>query len=448
MSAVKTIVIANQREFMPQIDPYFQPDEFEAVRWEDFDHEPVCLFWGADEKLVITCIPLDEGFVSDACSAMNYRAVRVVSPEFRGDSICDNIQNDPAVFDELVQTIRESDCPQILVWAASPPYYRLMERLSNLGLSFLPGRVPPESAYWTLTDFGSKTGFHRLGDELAKTYPQVKLPEALICDTLEEAFKKAEYFVASKRPFLMKTNQGAAGWGTLVFNPASNINNLSEEQIEESHSGIWASGPVVIEEYIESGFHPSANEQFPLIPTVDLLITPSGEVQFQFAGNMIIEGLTHYHGVALGKGVLQPEIEQKLEEIGIIFGQALSERGYRGWFDVDFVSNAQQELYSNEINTRSTGPVHAFDIFTRLKALHPEIGAVLSNDSWVVDAFNGYSYAEMKAALQNVLFPIHGEPRGLIFTLAVNHGKMGFAIVGQDFDDVIQIKRAAEALAG
>lgn len=447
MNAVKTIIIANQREFTSEIDPFYHPEEFETVCQEDFDHEPVCLFWEGDEKLVITSTQLSEEFVSDACQIMNYRATRSISPETRTNSLCTDIQNDPRVFADLVETIRASDCPEILAWGASPAYYQLIDRLKGLGLSFMARRVPPKEAAWMLADHGSKAGFRIFCNELAKTYPQIKIPDGLICATLEEAFEKAHYFATRNRPFLMKTNQGQAGWGMIVFNPASTLNQPSESQIEETHSGIWKSGPVIVEEYINAGIWSSSDEDcFPLIPTVDLLIAPSGEVQFQFSGNMIIEGLTHFHGVAIGEGALPPGMQEKLQEIGMIIGTALSERGYRGWFDIDLVANEHHELYGNEINTRSTGPIHAHDIYTRLKAQHPGINAVLSNDSWVIDAFDGYSYSEIKSSLQNVLFPINGEPRGLIFTLVVAHGKIGFAIVGQDFADVMRIKRQAEAL--
>ncbi len=449
MSVVKTIIIASQREFASNIDSFFPPEELDIMRWEDFDHEPVCLFWGGDEKLVITSSPLNEEFVDDACRILNYRAVRAVAPAQHSDWLCDDIQNDPALFADLVQTIRESDCPQILVWGASSAYYRLMKRLEEMGLSFLPAQVPPESAAWMLEYFGAKAGFRVFCEGLAQIHPQVKIPEGLVCETLAEAFEKAQYFADKDTPFLMKTDKGAAGWGMIVFNPASSLNQPSESQLEKAQSGIWGSGQVVVEEYIDCGFLPSDNpNDFPLIPTVDALITPSGEVLFQFVGNMIVEDLTHYHGVALGQGALPPDVEKKLKEIAMIVGTALSERGYRGWFDIDLVGNVQQELYCNEINTRRTGPIHAFDIYTRLKAQSPEINAVLSNDSWVVDGFDGYSYQEVKAGLQDVLYPMNGQPRGLILTLVVAHGKIGFAIVGQDFADVMRIKRQAEALVG
>ena len=447
MRAVKTIILANQREFTPTLDAYLLPHEREEFYQEDYDHESVCMFWGGDEKLLITSFPLDADFVADSCRIMNYHAVRTLSPSQHDQYLCDDIQNDPALFDELVQTIQESACPQILVWGASAAYYRLIHRLEGMGLSFLPAEVPPAQAAWTLDHFGSKAGFRMLVEDLAKKYPQIKIPEGIICDNLSDAFEKAQYFAQNNRPFLMKSSRGLAGWQIIIFNPASSLNNLSEHQLEKTRSGIWNSGPVVVEEYIDSGLRADMQtDRMPLIPTVNMLITPTGEVQFQFAGNMVIENGADYHGVGLGLGVLPAGMHEKLQEIGTIIGCALSENGYRGWFDVDLVANERQELFCIETNTRRTGPLHAFDIFTRLKTQHPQINTVISNDSWEIPNFEGYTYHEIKTTLREILYPIQGQPRGLILTIATVNHSVGFAILGQDLSDVMHIKHQAEKL--
>lgn len=449
MRAVKTIILANQREFTPIIDSCLTPNEFEAYCQEDYEHESISFFWGGDEKLVITTFPLNPEFIKNSCQIMNYKAVRTLSPSQHGDYLCNDIQNDAVLFNELVQTIRESENPQILIWGASQAYYDLVRRLESMGLSFQHAEVPPEEAAWTLEYFGSKAGFHHFGEELAKKHPQIKIPEGIICKNIDEALEKASYFAKNDRPFLMKSNLGMSGREIIIFNPASTLNNLTELQKTKIHSSFWKTGPVVLEEYIESGFIPSPDrDDWPLIPTVDMLITPSGDVQFQFIGNMLIENRTDYHGVVLGMEALPPQVYKILKEIGLVIGTVLSERGYRGWFDIDLVANAQQELYCTEINTRRTGPLHAFDIYTRLKAQHPEINATLSNDCWVVNAFAGYTYHQIKTALQEVLYPINGQPRGMILTLVANQGRLGFAIVGQNFADVTRIKLQAEALVG
>lgn len=447
MNAVKTIIIANQREFGSPIDPYLAPEELVDWRQEDFDNESISFFWAGDEKLVITSAAVSQEFIADTCRLLGYRALRTAAPAHHTDSLCDDIQNDPVLFEELVQTIQASDCPQILVWGASAAYYRLIQRLENLGLAFLPAEVPPPATAWTQRHFGSKAGFRALAEELTLSHPQVKIPEGFTCPTLPEALTKADYFAAANRPFLLKTNEGAAGWGIIVFNPSSSLHQPTPNQIEKMNSGIWQSGPVVVEEYITCGFYPAiSRDRFPLIPTVNALITPAGEVLFQFAANMVMEELTQYHGAALGRGVLPAAVETKVQEIVHIIGGALAARGYRGWFDVDLVANEQYELFCNEVNARRSSVVHAADVYKRLKAHHPQIQAALSNDSWVVPAFDGRSYPEIKASLQDVLFPIANQPHGLLITLVADHGKIGFVIVGEDFADVMRIKRTAEAL--
>ncbi len=449
MRAVKNILIANHREFSLPIDQYLNPEELTAWSEEDFDYESTSLFWGGDAKLVITSHPMHPEFVADICQLLDYQAVRVIWPANQGKSLCDEIQNDPQVFQELVETIRISDCPSILVWGASAELYRLIATLQKLGLRFTVPDVPPVENAWTYQEFGSKAGFRNLAQKLSQRYPQINIPPGFICQTLPEALQVAQDFAKRDIPFVVKTNQGSTGWGSIVFKPAD-LNQPTPDQEEKIRSGIWQSGPVVLEEYIDLHFQASDNpDHFPLIPTIDALITATGEVQFQFTGNMIMENLTHYHGVALGQGVLPAELEARLQEIISIFGTALAENGYRGWFDVDLICDAQQNLYCNEINARRTSPIHAWEIFTRLKAIHPAIQTVLAKDSWEVDDSAGLSYAEVKNRLRDVLFPIAGEPRGLVITvpplLREGYAEIGFVILGRDFPEVMAIKRQLES---
>jgi hypothetical protein len=50
-------------------------------------------------------------------------------------------------------------------------------------------------------------------------------------------------------------------------------------------------------------------------------------------------------------------------------GDLLADRGYRGWYDVDFVRSAAGAVYALEVNTRRTGPSVAYAVWQRLRDL-------------------------------------------------------------------------------
>ncbi|WP_073908180.1 GNAT family N-acetyltransferase [Streptomyces sp. CB00455] len=76
-----------------------------------------------------------------------------------------------------------------------------------------------------------------------------------------------------------------------------------------------------------------------------------------------------YRGATVGPGVVPGWARGPLLAFGEAVGRELAADGYRGWFDVDFVTDGAGRLAPTETNLRLTGPSVAFLVAARLDVL-------------------------------------------------------------------------------
>ncbi|WP_344874742.1 ATP-grasp domain-containing protein [Nonomuraea antimicrobica] len=211
----------------------------------------------------------------------------------------------------------------VLPWGRTPAFDRI--------------RPAPAGVLDCIRRFESKRGSHELFRELAPDHPRIRIA--------------AQRRVASRRelkavamPYVLKEEYGVGGAGTRV---------VATPPAPRRVRGL------LLEEYIE----PVAN------PTFDAVIAADGQVHPVGTGAMTIDG-TRYQGVTIGPGTLPTEQVQTAAAFGAAVGAALASRGYRGWYDVDFVADRTGVLVPIEINLRLTGPAVAFTIQAALDRLH------------------------------------------------------------------------------
>jgi hypothetical protein len=119
---------------------------------------------------------------------------------------------------------------------------------------------------------------------------------------------------------------------------------------------------MLLEDYVE-GAGPYRD------PTFDAFVDADGRVHPVGVGLMDVDG-TSYQGVTVGPGVLPDALTGAAVRFGSAVGRALADEGYRGWYDVDFVTDRSGRLAPTEINLRLTGPAVAFHLqaaFDRLR---------------------------------------------------------------------------------
>lgn len=218
----------------------------------------------------------------------------------------------------------------------------LLERLTSPGVPVRPwGRtaafeaIAPGGALDTIRRYESKKNAHELFQSLAGDHPGILVPAQRHVRSHRELTRE----LARGNRLVLKKEYGAGGSGTLVVADGQRVPRRM-------------AADVLVEEYVE-GSGPYRNPTFDGV--IDDDVHPVG------VGLMEVEG-TGYRGVTVGPAVLPDELTETAVGFGTAVGRVLAAEGYRGWYDVDFVTDGSGRLAPVEINVRLTGPSVAFNI--------------------------------------------------------------------------------------
>lgn len=206
----------------------------------------------------------------------------------------------------------------------------------------LSGRPLPAEAL----RYESKEESHALFGRLAPKHPGIRVPERWPAPTRRAAARLIAARARTGARTVVKTAHGAGGSGTRIA--TGRVRALSLPR-----------GPLLVEEYVTGdGTH----------PTYDGLVDARGAVHDVGVANMEMGGpdSTAYCGATVGPGAVADRTARRGLRFGHAVGRALAADGYRGWFDVDFVTGDDGLLAPVETNLRLTGPSVAFMIKLRL----------------------------------------------------------------------------------
>ncbi|WP_230424249.1 GNAT family N-acetyltransferase [Streptomyces radicis] len=210
----------------------------------------------------------------------------------------------------------------------------------------------------------SKRAAHALFTRLAGGHPGIVVPAQWAAATRREAagLLRARSGLRS----MVKSAHGAGGSGVRLVG--------SRDRGRAALRGL-PEGPLLIEEYL------AGDGDGPRDLTYDGVVAASGEAFDVGVAEMEVRGLA-YRGATVGPGVVPAPLVDIALSFGNAVGAALAEDGYRGWFDVDFVTAPGGRLAPTEANLRLTGPAVAFMVKARLDELR---GA---DDGFVVRAMD------------------------------------------------------------
>ncbi len=275
----------------------------------------------------------------------------------------------------------------------------LLERITAAGLPVIPwGRtarsariaaaVGPRGGQDAETlravhRYESKAAAHALFEALAPDHPGVAVPAQHPVASRRALARVLATRAAAGRTSVVKTEYGVGGSGTLVVTPGQ-VGSAREARALAGR--LPPGGGVLVEDYVEEYVAEYAQEYVveyadayaaeygdgpapPRHPTFDAVVAADGRVHPVGAGVMDIEG-TGYRGVTVGPAVLPDTLAETAARFGSAVGGALAADGYRGWYDVDFVTDRAGRLCPTEINLRLTGPAVAFVIQARLAEVH------------------------------------------------------------------------------
>ncbi|MFF2044625.1 hypothetical protein ACFVVX_29820 [Kitasatospora sp. NPDC058170] len=211
--------------------------------------------------------------------------------------------------------------------------------------------------------YESKAAAHELFAELAADHPGIVVPWQERPATTRRAARRLTARAARGGTTVVKSPYGVGGFGTAVVTPQelfaagggrALLRRLTADEVLPPGDGL------LLEEFIDAG--PAARLRD---LTFDAVIGADGRVHPVGTGEMAVDG-THYQGVTVGPGAVPPELARTAERFGLAVGERLAAEGYRGWFDVDFVTDRQRRLAPTEANLRLTGPAVAFVLRARL----------------------------------------------------------------------------------
>lgn len=401
-------------------------------------YSDAALFWGNDDKFVITSLSLDTQFINDVSSRLGWNQVCATSPRKYSDNLSDDILDDSILFEKLIEVVKASDHPELICWGVSIGVYRLIEALAARSAVVSTSEIPSRTTYWTAMYFDSKIGFRETCLRLSASRPEIRVPAGFICSKLSHALDVAKQWTLDNHPFVLKANFGEAGFGTIICDRqliAQGWNKV-ERSLEDSMTTecLWKDELCVIEEYIRApGFAP-------IYPTCDGFILSDGSVEITGSGLMLISEGQHYSGVEAGLGVLPRSMENLMESITREVGKYMSDCGFLGWFDVDFVVGAEGALYLTEFNARRTGPAHLFE--TAKAVYGPDWASrayVKGNDYWKLNRPLDYG------AIHEIIGSLHEGNCTVLPTMIsraqYEQPKLGYAIVGPDRATVANVEQ-------
>ena len=412
--SVNAVVIANISEFYQPVFCHFPEGEIAAWIEPSRAESDMALFWCGDNKLVITSDPLDPQFVSDVRHWLNYRNVHLASPAKTSPSLCTDIVEDGDLFALLVNTLRNSANPQIVTWGATGQFYVLVERLRQKGVQFTTPEVPEPQNYWTVIYLDSKSGFRDFHTSLSRQEPSVRLPRGFICADIEVAVRVAESLAEEDLGLVIKADNSVGGYGVLLYPPGREKEAIGMNiRMNARLFPILSAGPVVVEEFIQG-----AKGADGASPSIQALVVKPGNARVRCLANQMLGSGGKYVGAILGPDVLSAALRVRLNEIGQAIGNAISALGYRGVFNVDTVLGADGQVYCVELNARRTSVTYALDIAEHLFGPNClESMTFITHDRFASPNLARYSYSNVRSLLSTLLFPMNGEPEGVLITI-------------------------------
>lgn len=308
-------------------------------------HHYACLaaFYSPYPAALVLPRAVPRGWTELVCRQLGWTGVEVYDGLVeRGTGLLDSVGDRPA----LAARLTGAGLP-LVPWGLTEPFGRLTGR-------------PWEARELR---YESKSAAHGLfGRILARGgHPDVVLPAQWRPATRWAAVRLLSARAEAGESTVLKSEHGVGGSGTTVVTP---------ERVRAA-GGARAvlrrlpRGPLLVEEYVDD---PAGDGGGPRDLTYDGFVDADGLVH-EVGGAVMDVRDGAYTGSTVGPGVVPAWAEKPLTAFGGAVGRELAAGGYRGWFDVDFVTAGSGRLAPTETNLRLTGPAIAFMVAARLDAL-------------------------------------------------------------------------------
>jgi len=271
-----------------------------------------------------------------------------------------------------------------------------------------------------------------------------RIAPGLICANTElaTAIIKSNYF--RDTGVVVKSNDGVGGYGTLIYRQ-ERLGDLFDfgKKLETISKlmPIFSSTPLLVERFINS-----RSESVISSPSIQGVIYPSGNVEIIALAGQIVDDIGRYIGAVINPDIFPTQLQKSLNTLGYKLGTEASRLGYRGVFNFDTILANDGYIYFVEMNARRTSVKYILDMARQLFGeTWTHKMSLISNERFSSDKLRGLSYHDVQSLLSDYLFPVAGEPQGVIITIAsslisyARKSQLGFVVVGNNFSVVQHI---------
>lgn len=394
------------------------------------------LFWGGDDKVVITPTPIPHEMLLAAKKSLGWSNIFTLAPSERPLMLSRAIRDDIHLYTSLCEIIQESSTVSLSAYSSTDGFCDLVRELLKQSSGFHASEIPIDSSRPIREYLDSKAGFREIAlDEFSSG--SVKLPEGHICASAIVATNAACIFLAKKQSCVIKANQGESGWGTLILKhdkiPVDAASYISSQLGSDL---VWESTPLIVEAFVE--------------PALDLETAfPSAEVYVGADGPyliylclQLISPVGEFKGVLLGNLGLDDEISDKIGSAALKLGERYFREGYRGYFDIDFVIDKNGHIFALETNMRRTGGTHVYDMAQELARTGRKPKCLVSDDQ-VRYSDQSMSANQLFEQVNGLLFPIGQQDHGIVITHVSDEIPVfGYVAIGSNTDDIRNLQCA------
>ncbi len=429
MNTPPIICIANAVDTLRTIARKAASDEkYQDIVKRSFYQQDQAFLWGGARKLVITSKPIGEcAWLSDTL-AMPHTVN--LTPENETDDIFSDILADKSLVEKIISHCGEEKLGWVVPHTSVDALFTFQHEMKQkYGVRLELPESPQDLSLRNELD--SKSGFKKHVGQLSSAFSGVRIPEAIICENLQESLRTVETFLASGKACIVKADRGEASIGLNIF---QNAQDLAQLEKELSSNTFLQGEPIVVEEYIHGAdvFFPSIEYEI----SADNSIPP----RMTHICEMLFEGETNLVGNVTSSDFNEEEWSKNLHKAGDIIARDLQMRGYVGHFGMDCVAKRGGDVYLLEMNPRRTGSTH-LDDFGRL-FFGPDYGRSMTIGHY--DFFMNdhcFQLDDVREALGDLVqSPAHNVTGVIPFEISgFSSGRLSFIIFAKSFQNFLDL---------
>ena len=346
----------------------------------------------------------------------------VLTPKENSPFMCDNIAFDKDVFFAIVSKAIEMGSLTIYAYSITQKVFDLKRKFEKAGLKVYLPEAPQEKDLWTITHFGSKSGFRTSFASL--------MPPGSVERDFKTVEKKAAALFESSSGVVLKTDKGNAGQGVHIFRKDK---IMTKKKLFEELKKVFKKEPYLKKHpLIVEAFIDTKKEKRCPFPNTECFIYQDGKIEISYYCNMIVTPEGEFYGMEMHNSVFTKKMKNEAIAITMKIAKMYRDAGYRGRFDIDMIYDGKR-VYANESNTRINGGTDTYLIVKKL------IGKNFFSERYVLSSYMDLpkgmtpSFLTVKQLLFSYLFDKKTKT-GLIINSesVIKNGGFSYILVGEN----------------